>query len=317
MRRHLVPRRSLAPLEGAPYMAPYVGRAFTARRCASYMVVALVACVTAFAAPREYTVTGMVLTVDVAHRTFIVSHEAIAGFMEAMAMPFEVRDAGELKGLAPGAIVTFTLAVDRTAGYATHVQIRRYEPVQQDPLAARRLALLRQMAGRTRHVLAVGDAVPDFTLIDQTGRPVRLGSFAGKVVALDFIYTRCALPQFCPRMTTDFSVLQRRFTARLGRDLVLLTVTFDPVRDRPDVLAKYAAQWKADGRAWHFLTGSPADVRRVCDLFGVDAFLDEGLMDHSLRTAVIDRRGVVAASIDGNEFTAEQLGDLVDNVLSN
>jgi len=265
--------------------------------------------------PREYTVRGMVLKVDVPHRTFLVSHEAIEGLMDAMAMPFEVKEPAELRDLAPGAVVEFTLTIEAKAGYASHVRVRRYASVQQDPLAARRLALLNRMAGRQRHVLGVGEIVPDFTLIDQAGRLVRLSSLAGRVVALNFIYTRCALPQFCPRMTNNFSVLQRRFGARLGRDVVLLTVTFDPARDRPDVLAKYAAQWKADARGWHFLTGSLADVRRVCDLFGIDAFPDDGLMDHSLRTAVIDRHGVVAASIDGNGYTAEQLGDLVETVL--
>lgn len=275
---------------------------------------ALSACV--FAAPRDYQVRGMVLKVDAPHRTFIVSHDAIAGLMDAMAMTFEVTDPAELDHVVPGAIVEFTLSVDERAGYASHIRIRRYESVQQDPLAARRLALLNRAAGRARHLLQVGDAVPDFTLIDQSRQPVRLSALAGKVIALNFIYTRCALPQFCPRMTSDFAVLQRRFADRLGRDLVLLSVTFDPARDRPDVLAQYASQWKADGRGWLFLTGVTSDVRRVCDLFGVDAFFDEGLMTHSLRTAILDRRGIVAASIDGNEFTPEQLGDLVENVLT-
>jgi protein SCO1/2 len=258
----------------------------------------------------------MVIAVDTAHRTFIVSHDAIDGFMPAMAMPFEVTDATELAPVVPGALVTFTLTIDDRAGYASHIRVRRYETVQQDPLAARRLALLNQAVGRKRHVLAVGESVPDFTLVDQASQPIRLSALAGRVVVLNFIYTRCAIPQFCPRMTNDFSVLQRRFQGRLGTDLVLLSVTFDPVRDQPDVLARYAAQWRADGRSWHFLTGRPDDVRRVCDLFGVDAFFDEGLMTHSLRTAVIDRGGRVAASIEGNAFTPEQLGDLVEHVLS-
>ena len=283
-------------------------------RTTTIVVLALTAALSA--APREFHVSGMVLAVDAAHRTFVVSHDPITGLMDAMTMTFEVKEAGDLAALVPGAIVEFTLTVDEQAGYASRIRVKRYASVQQDPLAARRLALLNRMAGRTRHVLAVGESVPDFSLTDQARQAVRLSSFAGKVVVLNFIYTRCALPQFCPRMTNTFSVLQRRYADRLGRDVVLLTVTFDPVRDQPDVLAKYAAQWKADARGWHFLTGSPPDVRRVCDLFGIDVYPDEGLMNHTLRTAVIDRRGVLAASIDGNEFTAEQLGDLVGRVLS-
>jgi protein SCO1/2 len=163
--------------------------------------------------------------------------------------------------------------------------------------------------------LAVGQPVPDLPLIDQTGAPVRLSQFGGQVVALNFIYTRCALPQFCLRISNDFGVIQRRFRAVLGRDLTLVTVTFDPERDTPEVLARYAARWKADPRTWRFLTGAVADVRRMCALFGVEFFPDEGLMNHSLHTVVLDRSGRVIANIEGNRHTPEQLGDLIQESL--
>ena len=69
-------------------------------------------------------------------------------------------------------------------------------------------------------------------------------------------------------------------------------------------------------RRWRFLTGTAAEVKRVCRLFGVDAFEEEGLMNHSLRTAVVDRQGNLAANIEGNLYTATQLGDLVESVLT-
>lgn len=279
------------------------------------IVCALLTAITGYAEDKAYPVTGMVLTVDAATRTFVVSHERIAGLMDAMAMPFEVREARDLRGLVPGAIVEFTLLMDAKAGYATDIKVRRYESVEQDPVTARRLALLKRIAGGGVTPLAIGHRVPDFTLTDQTGRPVSFASLAGKVVALNFIYTRCALPQFCLRVTNHFGVLQKRFQRELGRDLALLTVTFDPERDTPAVLAKYAAQWKADPKTWRFLTGDVAAVRRVCALFGVDAFPDEGLMNHSLRTVVVDRTGTIVASIEGNQYTPEQLGDLVQTAL--
>ena len=140
---------------------------------------------------------------------------------------------------------------------------------------------------------------------------VTLSQLAGKVVAVNFVYTRCALPQFCLRIANNFGVLQKRFSGELGRELALLTITFDPERDTPEVLAEYASQWKADSRYWRFLTGAVADVRRVCAMFGSIAFPDEGLMNHSLHTAVIDRKGNLVANIEGNQYTPEQLGDLV------
>jgi protein SCO1/2 len=269
-----------------------------------------------YAQDKRYLVRGMVLRVDPAMRTFTVSHEAIDGLMSAMIMPFEVRDARDLAPLAPGALVDFTLVIGAQAGYATEIVVRKYQTAEQDPLTARRLALLKKAAGRSVPALQAGQPVPDFTLTDQTGQPVRFSEIsAGRVVALDFVYTRCALPQFCLRASNVFSVLQRRFLRQYGRDLVLLTVTFDPERDTPEVLATYAAQFNADPKMWRFLTGRTADVRRVCTLFGVESYLDEGLLNHSLHTAVIDRRGRLVANVEGNQFTAEQLGDLILDTL--
>jgi len=256
------------------------------------------------------------MKVDAPHKTVTVSCAAIAGYMDAMVMPFTVRDAKEVEGLAPGVTVSFTLVMESDASHVENIQVLPYQGLEVDPLTARRLRLMNQTIEHSAGIaavkpLAIGDRVPDFNLLNQSGRRIALSKFAGKVVALNFIYTRCALPDFCFRSSNHFRQLQKRFQKQPGSDLVLLTVTFDPAHDRPDVLLKYAAIWKADARSWHFLTGSTSDVQRVCSLFSLDAFQDEGLMNHSLHTAIIDRNGKLVANIEGNQFTAEQLGDLV------
>jgi protein SCO1/2 len=273
------------------------------------------ASVTVRTADKEYAVKGMVLSVNPAGKSFVVSHEAVAGLMEAMTMPFEVRQAGELRDLVPGAVVEFTLVVSDSSSYATRIAIRRYQTVERDPSTARRLATMKRMAGLTTPPVAIGSAVPDFALFDQQRTRVTLAGFSGKVVVVNFVYTRCALPQFCLRMSNNFGALQRRFRRELGRELVLLTITFDPERDTPEALASYASRWQADAAGWHFLTGTTTDIRRVCALFGQEAFPDEGLMNHSLHTAVVGRTGLLVANIEGNQFTAEQLGDLVQVTL--
>lgn len=267
------------------------------------------------AADREYAVKGMVISVDATAKRFTVSHERIAGFMDAMTMLFEVRQPGELQGVVPGAIVEFTLVVGDDSAYATRITVRRYESVERDPRTARRLAVMKRLTGIAASPVAVGARVPDFALIDQARRGVTLSSFIGKVVVVNFVYTRCALPQFCLRMSNNFAAVQKRFSSDLGRDLVLLTITFDPERDTPEVLADYAARWQANTAGWRFLTGSETEIRRVCALFGQEAFPEEGLMNHSLHTAVIDRTGTLVANIEGNQFTPEQLGDLVSATL--
>ena len=266
---------------------------------------------------QQYQVTGVVLHVDPGRKTFSASIREIPGFMPAMAMPFEVRQKKDLDGLVPGSAVEFTLVVSKTSSHAERIRLVPYRSVEQDPLTADRLKLLTKLARGTSspRVLSIGDPVPDFTLTDQTRRQVTLSAFRGKVVAVNFIYTRCALPNFCLRIANNFGAVRKRFQSQLGRDLVLLTVTFDPVRDTPDVLAEYAGRWTADPATWHFLTGPVADVQRVCHLFGVDAFPDEGLMSHSLHTAILDRKGKVAANLEGNQFTVDQLGDLIKAVL--
>lgn len=269
----------------------------------------------AFSQNLRYAMTGLVLKVDRATRTLVVSHDAVRGVMPAMTMPFTVRDDRDLDGVTAGSKVSFTFVLGEDASHAERVAVVRYESVEQDPFTARQLRLLRQIAGGTSKTLPIGAAVPDFSLTNQARRQVSLLQLRGKVVAINFVYTSCALPQFCLRIANHFGTVAKRFQERLGRDLVLLTVTFDPVRDTPERLAEYARQWRADPATWQFLTGSASDVERVAGQFGVDFFPDEGLMNHSVHTAVLDRRGVLVANIEGNEFTAAQLGDLVEKVL--
>jgi protein SCO1 len=297
---------------------PIAGRAAPALASALAAVVGVLAgggAVPASAqAVSHHTVRGVVVEVDSTRSRFVVSHDSIPGVMAAMTMPFDVRDGKELAGIAPGMIVTFGLVLGKTTVSAEQVRVVPYESVEQDPLTARRLKLLTEMIAKERSKsAAIGEAVPDFTLTDQVRRPVSLARLRGKVVVIGFIYTSCALPQFCFRTSSHFAAVRKRFQAR--RDLMLLTVTFDPARDTPERLAQYAKQWNAVPDAWHFLTGSVDEVRRAAGLFGIDFFPDEGLVTHSLRTSVIDRQGRLAAAIDGNEYTPTQLGDLVQTVL--
>ena len=101
-------------------------------------------------AVQEYPVTGMVLTVDRSRNTFTASIQAIPGFMQAMTMPFEVRQRNDLDGLVPGAVVEFMLVVDQKSSHAERIRLVRYQSVEADPLAATRLKLLTEIAGAAR-----------------------------------------------------------------------------------------------------------------------------------------------------------------------
>ena len=286
-------------------------------RLAASVLLCVLAASPAAVAQTRYPVTGLVVEVQPDARTFVASIDPIPGFMAAMVMPFHVRDAGQLRGIAPGSMVAFSLVVSSTESWAEDVRVQRVENLEQDPLAARRLALIHELTtGRAARRLGAGERVPDFHLVDHKGRPVSFSNFAGKVVAINFTYTTCVLPDFCLRLVNHFGALQRRFAHALGDELIFLTITFDPARDTPDVLDRYAEQWRPDPATWRFLTGPVGDVREVLDLFGMAAFANDGLMDHALRTAVVGRDGRLVNTLEGNQFSTDQLGDLIASVLA-
>lgn len=264
-------------------------------------------------ATERYPVTGLILKIDRSHQTFVASCAAIPNYMEAMIMPFSVRDPKLLDGLEPSMQVEFTLVVEENDSYAENVRAHSYQNLEQEPLLVRRLQLLDNLdqANPAMNTLTLGQTVSDFTLTDQTKKRVTLSQFAKKVVAITFIYTSCPLPNYCIRLSNNFGRLQKRFADQMGRDLVLLSISIDPVHDQPEVMAKYAETWKADSSSWHFLTGTLSEVKQVCRGFGVNYWPDMGALTHSLHTVVIDRQGKLAANFEGNEFTAEQLGDFV------
>ena len=272
---------------------------------------------TALASSQKYAVTGLLLASDSSRHTITVSCREIPGYMEPMVMTFPVRGATLPGGLQPGVIVDFTLVVEKKTSFAEDVRIRPFESLELDPTEARRLKLVENASNikpRSADVLSMGQPVPDFRLTDQNQRSISLSQFEGKVVALTFIYTRCPLPDYCVRLSNNFGILQRRFAGRMGRDVVLLTVVIDPVHDQLDALKNYARTWKADSRSWHFLTGSVDDIQRICRRFDMAFYPDEALYVHSFHTAVISRSGRLAANLEGNNFTARQLGDLVETV---
>jgi protein SCO1/2 len=265
----------------------------------------------------EHSAQGILLKINPARRTILVSCEAIPGYMDAMVMPFTVRGQENLKALVPGTTVRFSMVERGHADYAEHLQTIQVTNYDSEPTEAGRLTFLHRTLdpATTAKIVSVGQPVPDFTLRDQAQQTTHLSQFRGKVVALTFAYSRCPNPNYCFRLSNNLSVLERRFRSVAGRDLILMTIVIDPDQDQGKALERYANTWKADPRAWRFLTGPLADVRAIAELFGMNFWNDEGFLAHTFHTAVIDQNGNLAANLEGNQFTAEQLGDLVETIL--
>src|SRR5262249_48808403 len=175
--------------------------------------------------------------------------------MDAMVMPFELRGAARDARPTNGDRVRFRLAVKKHQSWVDRLEIISAAPVDAGLL----------QTPSTPTLVRVGAPVPDFELVDQTGAPFSLARHRGTVLAATFIYTRCPLPDYCPRMIENFRRVRDRFADRLGRDLLLLTITFDPQYDTPERLAAYARANRAGGAGWFFLTGDGASIERVCN----------------------------------------------------
>jgi protein SCO1/2 len=279
----------------------------------------LFCCVPLGFARERHEAFGIVLEVDRTHQSIRVSCHEIPGYREAMVMEFPVGTAADLEGLEPGTLIDFTIVVARDSAHAEGIRIHQFQSTDAEPMAVRQLNLLEGLVGRSSDAIKkinIGEHVPDFSLIDQSSQSVSLASFTGKVVGITFMYTHCPLPNYCFRLSNNFGIVRKRFADQLGRDLILLNISFDPVHDQPDVLARYARNWNAAGiPGWYFLTGPVIEVQKVCHEFGMNFWQDEGLITHALHTVILDRQGRVVANLEGNEFTAKQLGDLFDSLL--
>ncbi|MCX6631412.1 MAG: SCO family protein [Candidatus Solibacter sp.] len=247
---------------------------------------------------KTYSVDGIVVAVDAAARTMLVSHRAIARYMPAMLMPFRAENASELAALHPGQRIEFDLVVSKGQSVARNIRPSG-APDAGLPAAAEKLV--------------IGSALPAFQLTDQHGRTVRDADLRGKVVAIDFIYTRCPLPDVCPRLSANFALLQRHFRDQAGDSLLLLSVTVDPEFDTPAVLAAYAHRWAA-GSGWRFLTG---DVAPLAASLGEIYWAEEGSIGHNSTTSIIGRDGRLAAQVEGSNYRPDQLVHLIARQLEN
>lgn len=283
--------------------------------------------------PRQYEVTGQILSISPERQEVLVNHEDIPGFMAAMTMPYKVRDAALLKDKEPGDLVTATLVVEEVDAYLSTLTRTGHAPIE-TPAPAPLIT--------SSDLLEEGEHVPDNVLVDQDRTPRLMVSLRGHRIALTFMYTRCPLPDFCPRMDRNFAELQTVVsqTPELA-DVRLVSVTLDPEFDTPDVLKAHARSLQADPARWHFVTGSRDEVLGFAKRFGVTAEPgepgatppqragvragdpgtppqragvragDPGMMVHNLRTAVIDPDGRLVKTYSGNMWTpAELVADL-------
>jgi protein SCO1/2 len=261
--------------------------------------------------------SGLVVETNAKSQSVLVSCAEIPGYMAPMEMWFKVRLPADIRSLRPGMQIRFNIVSDGHEVYAEQIKQQAPENFESEPMQAGGLTAISSALNpaQAATIVKVGEAVPDFTLTDQSGEQIHLSQFRNKIVAMTFGYSRCPNPNYCRRLSNNLASVERRFASRAGSDLILLTIDIDPDHDNGSTLSDYAQVWHADPSKWHFLAGSKPEVKQVAGLFGMDFWRDEGLLTHSLHTVIIDRKGQLAVNLEGNNFTARQVGDLVESQL--
>lgn len=254
---------------------------------------------------KVYKLRGKVISTNAATGEVTLDHEAIPGFMDAMTMPYKLKDPSILGELHPGDVITADLLVSQDSDATVlldHIVVVAQGKPDYKP------AML-------YHVPAPGDQVPDFVLRNQDGRVIRLNQFRGKELLITFIYTRCPLPNFCPLVTRNFAQIDRRIEADgvLSNKVHLLSVSFDPENDTPQRLRAYGAQYigrdaKDAFVNWDFAVPQKPVLTEMAKYFDVGLTPgSEGTINHTLSTTLIGRDGKVVQFYPGNEWTPDQV----------
>jgi protein SCO1 len=255
-----------------------------------------------------YLVRGEVKKVDVEGKTATIKHEEIPKFMPAMTMPFKAKEAKELEGLAPGDVIWFRLWISPDESWIDKVRkepkVETNSPQASAPPEREAVRVVRDV-----EPLKIGDPMPDYTFTNELGKTIHLSEFKGQALAFTFIFTRCPLPEFCPRMTGNFAEVSKKLSAMpdAPANWHLLSISFDPHFDTPEVLRSYAQAFQYDPTRWNFATGAMSDIDAITDQLNLTIVKRGNEWDHKVRTVVVDANGRVQQIIYGNEWKPDAL----------
>jgi protein SCO1 len=251
---------------------------------------------------KRYKVRGVVVSTDAAKGQVTLDSEAIPGFMDAMIMPYVLKQPNIISELHPGDTITATLLASKDSDLLDEIVVVAQAKADYKPPVSYR-------------PLNPGDAVPDFKLLNEDDKLIHLNQFRGRILLMTFIYTRCPLADYCPRMSRNFASLDKMLAAdpALYAKTHLLSVSFDPKYDTPAVLRSYGGAYtgnytKEKFQHWDFAAPPQAELDKVLNFFliGVTPEKDKTIT-HSLSTIVITPEGKIYKWYPTNDWTPEQL----------
>ncbi len=251
---------------------------------------------------KRYALTGKVVATDLDASQLVVDHKAIPGFMDAMTMPYKVKDPSSLKLLAAGDEIAADVVVQGPDYWLENIRVTK-KNTGAKPQAVE------------FHMPQPGEAVPDFALVNQSGQRIALKRYRGQVLVVTFIYTRCPFPDYCPRISGLFADLNRKMLAspELAGRTHLLSVSFDPEHDTPPVLRKYGASYVAESSGkgfghWEFAVPvKKQELQQMARFFGLSYEADSGVINHTLSTTIIGPDGRVVRWYHGGDWKADDV----------
>lgn len=258
------------------------------------------------AAPAEkrYPLRAEIIATKPEEGIIVAHHEEIPNYMPEMTMEFRVSKA-DARNAKPGQRIRGEMYEKNGEAYLE--KIWPDDTAVTGQLDAAVKALAQDTAIRGKEVYReVGEAAPEFTLLDQEGRPVVMSRFRGRKVMLNFIFTRCPIATMCPASTQRMSDLQQAAKAAGVTGLEFVSITLDPEYDTPGVLKEYAEVRGLDTSNWSFLTGPDAAVRHLLAQLGVIREFTGNTINHTLATLLINEQGRIIHRVDGSRWDNQE-----------
>lgn len=255
---------------------------------------------------RVFETRGVVRSVPEGGKTLVVRHEEIPGYMPMMTMELNVRNPEELRGLERDDEITFQLVATADTHWIQNItRVGKVAPADTATATNASYQLVKE--------LKPGDLLPDYELLAEDGRTARFSDFRGRAVAFTFIFTRCPLPDFCPRMGNNLGRAREIILAQANAptNWQFLSISFDPENDSPAVLRDYAAFYRRDNADRWLFAAAPAKALATLapELDLMFAREEGGSISHNLRTVVLDPQGRLHRQFDGNQWTPEMLAE--------
>ena len=255
---------------------------------------------------KRYPLQAEVISVDAPHGLMVVKHGEIAGLMPAMTMQYQVADPKQIGSLEPGDKIRAELVVSESKGRLEKITLVSKGDGKPS-------------TGTSQHIPEKGELVPDFALTNQDGKPVHLDDYRGKTLLVTFIYTRCPLPDFCPRMNENFREIQKalREKPQSLAHVAFLSISFDPEHDTPAVLKHYAAIYRKSapgdqGLDWQFAVPAARDLEALARFFGLVLEPEQAQIVHSLSTTLVGPDGRVEDWYEGNDWKSADVARAIE-----